>query len=226
MKTKNKYKSFVKISTVASRGQTNWTNTIALLGLVDNYCEVFLGILSILAVGGISVYLSGENFDHPLYVLRANSLERGHFKISLVREIFCSLSSAVPTVCTTPPIPPRGRLSISVTIIFDHFYYINHHNIESIIIIITIMINCDTNNTIIDHNSLIVTIIFEHRNNHNIIVHINTMIIDHHENHLINVCSTPYQLTFIINSLISLILSLILIFINYLSLHYHLMMRW
>merc|ERR1712203_1190759 len=49
---------------------------------------VFLGILSILAVGGISVYLS------------------------------------VPTVCTTPPIPPRGRLSISVTIIFDHFYYI------------------------------------------------------------------------------------------------------
>ena len=60
----------------------------------------------------------------PLYVLRANSLERGHFKISLVWEIFCSLFSTVPTVCTTPPIPPRGRLSISVTIIFDHFYYI------------------------------------------------------------------------------------------------------
>ena len=41
------------------------TEQTQLLCLVDNYCEVFLGILSILAVGGISVYLSGENLDKP-----------------------------------------------------------------------------------------------------------------------------------------------------------------
>ena len=63
------------------------TDQTQLLCLVDNYCEVFLGILSILAVGGISVYLSGENLDHLLYALRANSLKRGHFNISLVWKI-------------------------------------------------------------------------------------------------------------------------------------------
>merc|ERR1711928_53693 len=54
-------------------------------GSTDGSGGVFLGILSILAVGGISVYLS------------------------------------VPTVCTTPPIPPRGRLSISVPTSFAHY---------------------------------------------------------------------------------------------------------
>ena len=224
MKTKNKYKSFVKISTVASRGQTNWTNTIALLGLVDNYCEVFLGILSILAVGGISVYLSGENIIYMYYMCKLFGKRAFQNKFG-PRDLLLTIFSSPDRVYDTTHPSSWQTLYISNYHLWPFLYY-NHHNIDSIIIIITIMINCDTNNTIIDHNSLIVTIIFEHRNNHNIIVHINTMIIDHHENHLINVCSTPYQLTFIINSLISLILSLILIFINYLSLHYHLMMRW
>merc|ERR1719391_1992880 len=47
--------------------------------------KVFLGILSILAVGSVSVYLS------------------------------------VPTVCSQPPIPSRGRLSISVPTSFPHY---------------------------------------------------------------------------------------------------------
>ena len=116
-------KPFVKISNFVSRGQRNWTNTSALLSLIDNYCEVFLGILSILAVGGISVYLSGENLDH-LYMYFVQTLWKEGISKKVLSERSCSLFSTVPTVCTTPPIPPRGRLSISVTIIFDHFYFI------------------------------------------------------------------------------------------------------
>ena len=99
------------------------TEQTQLLCLVDNYCEVFLGILSILAVGGISVYLSGENLDH-LYMYFVQTLWKEGISKKVLSERSCSLFSPVPTVCTTPPIPPRGRLSISVTIIFDHFYNI------------------------------------------------------------------------------------------------------
>ena len=79
------------------------TEQIQLPCLVDNYCKVFLGILSILAVGGISVYLSGENIIYMYYMCKLFGKRAFQNKFGLRDLLLTIFNSADRVYDTTHP---------------------------------------------------------------------------------------------------------------------------